>query len=203
MNVTIADLGIGNLHSLGKALERCGATVRVTPEPDAWLDATTLVLPGVGAFGAGMRSLAPVRDALRSKLMSGCPALGVCLGLQLLFERSEETPDAHGLAFIRGGVHRFPRGAHKVPHMGWSRVDHKPEPLFDGVPADAYYYFVHSYYPDPQEPVHVGTTTYGGVRFASVLRKGNTTAAQFHPEKSGPHGLRFLKNWLAQAEAVA
>lgn len=203
MKVTIADLGIGNLHSLRKGLEACGAAVDVTDRPQGWLDAGALVLPGVGAFGAGMRALEPVRDALHAKLLSGCPGLGVCLGLQLLLERSDESPDVDGLGFIRGDVKRFPpRKDLKVPHMGWSPVRHRSDAGFEGIPNGAYFYFVHSFYPDPEEEVGLADTSHG-LRFSSVLRKGNTWATQFHPEKSGPHGLRFLRNWLAAGEAVA
>jgi imidazole glycerol-phosphate synthase subunit HisH len=202
VKVVVCDLGIGNLHSLRKALEGCGAQALVTPEPDAWLDAEALVLPGVGAFGAGMKALEPVRDALRAKLTSGAPALGVCLGLQLLFERSDESPNSEGLKFVRGDVKRFPLvRALKVPHMGWSRVRHRDDPAFQGIPKDAYFYFVHSYYPDPEDDVGIAETQHG-LSFTSVLRKGNTIGAQFHPEKSGPQGLRFLKNWLEHAETV-
>lgn len=198
MRLVVADPGVGNLHSLRKALECVGAQPHVSPEPAAWLGADVLVLPGVGTFGAGLRALEPARDALHGKLRSGAPALGVCLGLQLLLERSDEDP-GDGLGFIRGDVKRFPPKAPKVPHMGWNRVHHQPDPVFDGVPQDAYFYFVHSYYPDPEEDVGIAETHHG-ITFQSVLRKGNTYAAQFHPEKSGPHGLKFLENFLRFAE---
>jgi len=202
VKVVVCDLGIGNLHSLRKGLEASGADVRVSGEPGAWLDADALVLPGVGAFGAGMRALDPVRDALRAKLTAGAPALGVCLGLQLLLEHSAESPNSDGLKFIRGDVKAFPKfGGPKVPHMGWSKVRHRGDPAFEGVPDDSYFYFVHSYYPDPEDDVGIAETSHG-LSFSSAVRKGNTWAAQFHPEKSGPHGLRFLQNWVRHAEAV-
>lgn len=201
MKFTIADLGIGNLHSLGKALEKAGAEVLVTPDPDLWLDAKALVLPGVGAFGAGMKGLLPVRGALRSKLLSGCPVLGVCLGLQLLLERSDEDP-AEGLGFISGDVKRFPASVGKVPHMGWSPVEHSGELLLESIPSGSYFYFVHSYYPDPEEDVGVAHTQYG-LTFQSVLRKANTYATQFHPEKSADHGQRLLHNFVRFAEEMA
>lgn len=196
MKVTLADLGIGNLHSLRRGLETAGALVETTAKPEEWLDASILVLPGVGAFGAGMRALEPVRDGLRSKLLSGAPALGVCLGLQLLLERSDEG-GGDGLAFIAGDVKRFPDSAGKVPHMGWSRVRSK-DPLFEGIPDASYFYFVHSFYPDPEEEVGIAETTYG-LSFVSALRKSNTVATQFHPEKSAAPGARFLRNFLAFA----
>ena len=200
MKIVVADLGIGNLHSLAKALEKAGAEVVVTSNADAWLDARALVLPGVGAFGAGMRPLAPVHDALKSKLLSGCPALGVCLGLQLLLERSDEDP-VEGLGFISGDVKRFPVSVGKVPHMGWSPVEYTREDLFDGIPSGAYFYFVHSFYPDPEEDVGVAKTKYG-LTFQSALRKANTYATQFHPEKSGEHGQRLLHNFVRFAEEM-
>ena len=200
MKVTIADIGIGNLHSLRKAVETCGYEATATTESTEWLDARCLLLPGVGAFGAGMRPLAPVRDALVGKMLSGAPVLGVCLGLQLLLERSDEDP-GDGLAFIRGDVKRFPPQAAKIPHMGWSPVRHQDDPLFDGIPQDSYFYFVHSYYPDPEEDVSIADTKHG-ISFVSSLHKENTYATQFHPEKSGPLGLQLLKNFLAHAEAV-
>jgi len=201
VKILVADLGIGNLHSLGKALEKAGAEVTITPDPDQWLDARALVLPGVGAFGAGMKHLEPVRDPLKSKLLSGCPALGVCLGLQLMLERSDEDP-VDGLGFISGNVPRFPPNVGKVPHMGWSPVDHTGDEMFAGIPSGSYFYFVHSFYPDPEEDVGVAKTKYG-LTFPSVLRKANTYATQFHPEKSGDHGQVFLKNFVQFAEYMA
>ena len=201
MRIVVADLGIGNLHSLSKALEKAGAEVTVTPKQEDWLDARALVLPGVGAFGAGMKRLDAFRDPIKSKLLSGCPALGVCLGLQLLLERSDEDP-VDGLGFISGNVPRFPPQVGKVPHMGWSPVEHKDDELFADIPTGSYFYFVHSYYPDPEEEVDVAKTKYG-LTFPSVLRKANTYATQFHPEKSGDHGLRLLENFVRFAEYMA
>ena len=199
MKATVADLGIGNLHSLAKALERCGASVTVTPRPSDWISARVLVLPGVGAYGAGMRALEPVREPVRARLDAGVPALGVCLGLQLLLEGSEESP-APGVGFVGGKVRRFPPTVGKVPHIGWSRVESK-DALFEGVAPASYFYFVHSYYPLPDEDVAIARTTHG-IPFVSALRKGNTYATQFHPEKSGPAGLKLLSNFLAFAEAA-
>jgi imidazole glycerol-phosphate synthase subunit HisH len=201
VKITVADLGIGNLHSLAKALENAGAQVFITTKADDWLDAKALVLPGVGAFGAGMKPLAAVREPLNSKLLSGCPALGVCLGLQLLLERSDEDP-VEGVGFITGNVPKFPLSVGKVPHMGWSPVVHKGDELFAGIPSGSYFYFVHSYYPDPEEDVGVAQTKYG-LTFQSVLRKANTYATQFHPEKSGDHGQQLLKNFVKFAEEMA
>lgn len=200
MKITVADLGIGNLHSLGKALENAGAEVFVTSKPEDWLDARALVLPGVGAFGAGMKALNAVREPLNSKLLSGCPALGVCLGLQLLLERSDEDP-VDGVGFITGNVARFPLSVGKVPHMGWSPVVYKKDELFADIPSGSYFYFVHSYYPDPEEDVGIAQTKYG-LTFQSALRKANTYATQFHPEKSGEQGQVLLKNFVKFAEEM-
>lgn len=201
MKVTLADLGIGNIHSLTKALEAAGATVQASARSDDWLDAEVLVLPGVGAFGAGMKPLRPVHDAIRSKLLSGAPALGICLGMQLLLERSDEDP-VEGLGFISGDVKRFPENVGKIPHMGWSKVRGSKDPIFEGLGAEPHFYFVHSFYPDPEEEVGIAETWYG-ISFSSVLRKSNTYATQFHPEKSGDAGIRFLRNFLRHAEQYA
>lgn len=202
MNVVLADLGIGNLHSLGKALEREGATVTTTDDAQAWLDASVLVLPGVGSFGAGLRAIEPVRDDLRKRLADdGVPCLGVCLGMQLLLEGSEEDP-GDGVGLIRGRSVRFPSSAGKVPHMGWTRVHatHREDPLLAGIPEQTHFYFVHSYYPTLNEDGMVARATHG-VTFPAILRKGNTVATQFHPEKSGTPGLRMIRNFLDEAEA--
>jgi len=203
VKVVVADLGIGNLHSLRKGLEQAGATVEVTPDPRKWLDARALALPGVGAFGAGMRALEPVRGPLAERIRGGTPTLGVCLGLQLLMDSSEESPGVKGLGIIPGGVKRFQAtDVPKVPHMGWAPVHHTDGPLFRDIPQDSYFYFVHSFYPAPRQEVGVATTRYG-VEFPSVIQAGGTTAAQFHPEKSGPVGLRLLSNWVRTTEAAA
>jgi glutamine amidotransferase len=203
MNTVLADLGIGNLHSLAKALESQGARVTTTPEPERWLDADVLVLPGVGSFGAGLRGVAPVRDDLRELLEGGTPCLGVCLGMQLLFESSEEDA-GEGIGFFKGRVRRFPRTVGKVPLMGWTtlRRTQDDDRLLQGIPADAYLYFVHSYYAEAARQDVVATARHG-IDFAAVARRGRTVATQFHPEKSGAVGLRLIRNFLEEAEAVA
>lgn len=203
MKVVLADLGIGNLHSLGKALGREGATVETTPEPAKWLSASVLVLPGVGSFGAGLRAIDQVRDELRARLADdGVPCLGVCLGMQLLLEASEEDPGA-GVGLIGGRSVRFPPTAGKVPHMGWTRVHatRPDDPVLTDVPGGTHFYFVHSYYPDLTEDATVAQAAHG-VPFPAILRKANTVATQFHPEKSGEPGLRLIRNFLTEAEAA-
>lgn len=201
MKVTVADTGIGNLHSLRKGLERAGASAETTSDPVRWLEARVLVLPGVGAFDAAMRTLGPVRAALRAKLEAGTPALAICLGLHVLGESSEEG-QAPGIGFLPGRARRFPPSVGKVPHMGWSRLQTRSDPLFGGLGTEPYAYFVHSYYVEP-DPVRTRASTTYGISIASVVRRRNVYATQFHPEKSGADGQRLLRNFLAFAEAEA
>lgn len=197
--ITIIDYGMGNLRSVAKALEHLGLVSEITAEPERIAAAERLILPGVGAFGDAMvelekrRLIAPVVDYARS----GRPFIGICLGMQLLFDESEESPGVAGLGLIPGRVRRFEPGL-KVPHMGWNTVRQaRPSPLFAGVPDNDYFYFVHSYYVDPSpraEEAAAGLTTYG-IEFAAVLSHGNIFGTQFHPEKSQQRGLRMLENF--------
>lgn len=196
VRVTIADLDLGNLHSLRKALERLGAAVEITPAAGEWLEAPVLVLPGDGAFGPAMRRLDAHRDALRQRFARG-PALGICLGMQLLFERSAEAPGVPGLRVLPGSVERLP--AERLPHMGWNAVRHDGSALFAGIPQGTYFYFVHSYGVLEHEAA-VAWSHYDG-RFVAAVRAGPSSyAVQFHPEKSGRWGLQLLKNFLELAE---
>lgn len=190
----VADLGIGNLRSIVRALDRLGVPADVVPPADL-LDAELAVLPGVGGFGPAARNLAPVRDDLRAALEDGLPCIGICLGLQALFEESEEA-DGEGLGFFAGRVERFPPGP-KVPHMGWSPVRIEDPELADGLPEQPYFYFAHSYHPVPAgaEDVTVATCEYGRP-FAAAVRRAHTVGFQFHPEKSGDAGLTLLGNAL-------
>ncbi|SHK12234.1 imidazole glycerol phosphate synthase subunit HisH [Rhodothermus profundi] len=203
--VTLIDYGIGNLRSLEKAFQAVGAEVQRTDQPDALQRARRLVLPGVGAFGACMaelhrrRLIAPIREAVRR----GIPLLGVCAGLQLLFEESEEHGRHEGLGLLPGRVVRFPEATSdgqrlKVPHMGWNTITpHRPSPLLNGIPAGTYFYFVHSYYAVAADPNDVlATSCYGGVSFPAIVGRGRVFGVQFHPEKSQQRGLRILKNFL-------
>lgn len=197
MKVTIFDYGAGNIHSLGKALEMCGVDVRVEPNPIRAIETDVLVLPGVGAFGAAAGRLAPGRDAMRAALESGLRCVGICLGMQLLFDGSDEAPpDARGLGVISGQVTRL--RARRIPQIGWNSVERTGEPLFDVAPL-AYAYYANSYVCRPTDEVVVRAwSVHEADRFPAVVRSGNTVGVQFHPEKSSSPGLRFLRALLCQ-----
>ena len=204
INLVVVDYQSGNLRSVARALESVGVVPLVTADPAHLQAADAVVLPGVGSAPAAMAALQErglVRP-LREYVASGRPFLGVCLGLQLLLERTEEGA-AECLGLVSGEVKRLPSGL-KVPHMGWNSVRFNWEhPATRGIPQDSYFYFVHSYYaaPDDTEGV-VGTTEYS-IPFCSVYARGNLVATQFHPEKSGALGLRFYQNFVAMAAGVA
>jgi glutamine amidotransferase len=198
--VAIVDYGMGNLRSVQKAFERLGHAAEVTGDPERILAAPGVVLPGVGAFGACMENLAgrglvaPVRETIAR----GRPFLGICLGMQLLFDESDEFGPVRGLGIVPGRVVRFaPDPARKVPHMGWNRLRVvRRVPVLDGIDDGAWVYFVHSYYPVPADPDVVVTTTEYGTPFASAVARDNVFACQFHPEKSQHVGLRLLENFV-------
>jgi len=198
--LAIVDYGMGNLRSVQKAFERLGHAAEVTCDPDRMAAAPGIVLPGVGAFGACMANLAargliePVKEAIRT----GRPFLGICLGMQLLFDESEEFGPVRGLGVLPGRVVRFPVDpARKVPHMGWNSLRIvRGTPHLAGIEGGAYAYFVHSYYPLPADPAVVTTTTPYGVEFASSVACDSLFACQFHPEKSQRVGLRLLDNFV-------
>lgn len=195
-DLAILDYGVGNLHSVRKALEQAGATARIERDPAALSRADGIVLPGVGAFGDASVKLAPFRDELLRLMTEGKPTLGICLGMQLLFESSAESPGAKGLGYIRGSVQRLHHG--KLPQIGWntlSAVD--GEPLFAGLPEGAHVYYVNSFAPRPEEPVTIATSTYGET-FTAAVRKRNAWGVQFHPEKSGAAGLAMIRNFVKE-----
>lgn len=195
------DYGVGNLHSLRKALEAAGASPRVTADPADLDRAAVAVLPGVGAFGAVMSSLEPARGALRDRHRDGRPILGVCIGSQVLHEASDESPGVAGLGLLPGAVQRLPASAGKVPHMGWDLLDLEADPLFAGLDGRPFVYYVHSY-AAPVVPATVATTTYGMV-FSAAVRDGATVGVQFHPEKSSAVGAAILRNAVRDLEARA
>lgn len=199
MNVTIIDSGICNLGSISRALERAGATVQVAAQPAAVADAEHLLLPGVGSFPAGMNALNErgFTAAIREFAASGKPLLGICLGMQLLFETGEEFEETPGLGLIPGRVREIKAGANPVPHMGWNRIlPRKADPLLENLPEEAFFYFVHSFVCEPADRADVlGETDYGET-FCSVVRRGNVRGIQAHPEKSQRCGATLLENFL-------
>jgi len=203
--IAVIDYEMGNLRSVQKALERVGATAVVTRDPDVIAGADAAVLPGVGAFGTCMENLRRhgLVEPVRIFIASGRPFLGICLGLQLLFEESEEFGPVKGLGVLQGRVVRFasdPTNARKVPHMGWNELQVRQRPPhLAGIPDRAQVYFVHSYYVVPTDSRIVATTTEYGEGFASSVWFDNVFACQFHPEKSQVLGLRLLSNFAALA----
>lgn len=197
LEVTLVDYGVGNMHSIAKALEGAGARVRPTTDRAEILRSRCLVLPGVGACGAVMRDLAPYRDELRAHLASGIPALGVCVGMQILFERSEEG-DCACIGLIPGDVRRLRHP--RLPHIGWNTVRHGGSPLFAGVAEEEHFYYVHSFAGFPRETSPLATTEHGEP-FAAAIRVGNVFGVQFHPEKSSAQGLTLIRNFVRWAEA--
>jgi glutamine amidotransferase len=213
--IAIIDYGMGNLRSVQKALEKVGAPARVIASPDQLGDAAGLVLPGVGAFGQAMERL---REAgfvrlVRDWAAADRPFLGICLGLQLLFSESEEFGPVPGLGIVPGRVVRFSGPAYKtsdgkpglkVPHMGWNRITVvRPHPVVAGLPEGAMTYFVHSYYPVPEDPTWTVLTSDHGQVFTAAVGRGDLFASQFHPEKSGDVGLRMLANFVALVKEEA
>jgi glutamine amidotransferase len=195
--IAIADYGIGNLGSVTKGFRQAGAETVLSGDPAVLRAADALILPGDGAFAATMeevtrRGLVPV---LRETVAAGKPLLGICIGMQLLFEESEEHGRHEGLGLLPGRVRRFDDGL-PVPHMGWNRLRaRRPHPLLDGVADGAYVYFVHSYFCDAPDEVVIATSDYGR-DFPAVVGRGNVLGVQFHPEKSQAVGLRMVANFV-------
>ena len=204
--IAVVDYGMGNLRSVVKGLEKVGAAAVVTADPAVVSAADGVVLPGVGAFGMAMDHLrqSGLDAAILAAIAAEKPFLGICLGLQLLFEESEEFGPVRGLGVFPGRVVRFfPEGAPagvKIPHMGWNELEMRaPTPVLADIPEHTYVYFVHSYYVAPEDPSIIATSTeYSGQHFTSSITAGNLFACQFHPEKSGALGLRMLSNFSAQ-----
>ncbi len=204
--IAIIDYGMGNLRSVQKGFEKVGYEAVITSDPKVVLVADRVVLPGVGAFPDCMRNLEQggFVEPILKVLNDGRPFLGICLGLQLLFTESEEFGVHKGLDVIPGRVVRFPEGMTedeeelKVPHMGWNQVSIKRcPPVFNGISEGTNFYFVHSYYVQPEDPSVIATTTNYGIEFCSSIWKDNIVATQFHPEKSQEKGLAILRNFGA------
>ena len=209
--IAVVDYEMGNLHSVSKAVEKAGGSVQVTNSASMIRRAHGVVLPGVGAFGQAVTNLsarkllAPLIEVLEKNK----PFLGICLGLQLLFERSEESPGSKGIGLFKGSVHRFripASSALKVPHMGWNTIVRKPssaaKPL-RGIKDGSYFYFVHSFFPVPQDSSIVATHTPYPQPFCSSVAKDHLFASQFHPEKSGDMGHKLLKNFVQEVAACS
>lgn len=201
--ITLIDYGGSNLRSVHKALEFVGASVAIATTAGQIARAEKLILPGVGAFGAGMKALRQrdLEQAIRERASQGVPLLGICLGMQLLFERSEEMGQHTGLGLVAGCVERFPAGGPKIPHMGWNQIEHDgSHPLLAGLPSGAYAYFVHSYFCRPAEPATIIAHAGYGQPFAAIIVQDNIYGIQFHPEKSQQVGLTLLRNFVEMGQ---
>jgi glutamine amidotransferase len=199
--IAVVDVCSGNLRSVERALAHVGGDVVVTRDPDVVRRADKVVVPGQGAFGVFMRGLAErgLADSLRDAIGSGRPYLGICLGLQILFDESEEQGPVAGLGLVRGRVIKLVPNdpALKVPHMGWNQIaQRRPDPLFAGIPDGAYVYFVHSYHAMLEDPSLLALESVHGVRVCAAIRRDNVFACQFHPEKSQHVGLQLLRNFV-------
>jgi glutamine amidotransferase len=203
--IALIDYGSGNLRSAEKALTHVGGRVEIVNRPADVLAADAVVLPGVGAFGDCVTNLAKLDlvEAIRQFITTGKPFLGICVGLQMLFDGGEESPGVAGLGVLPGTVPRFPAGKLKVPHMGWNSLKiRQPKcPLLAGIADGSFVYFVHSFYGQPRDKNIIAASTEYGVEFGSVLWRGNVFATQFHPEKSQAVGLKMLENFVKLQES--
>ena len=204
MNVAVVDYDAGNTLSVTRALEKVGARVYLTSDPEEVLTADAVVLPGVGAFGDCVRKLKErgMDEACLETYRAGKPFLGVCIALQVFFEASEESPGVEGLGILPGKVVRFDVGGLKVPHIGWNELDVVREhPILEGLSGEDFY-FVHSYHPEPEEDSDLlGESDYGG-RFCAAAGRENLAAVQFHPEKSSRAGLKLYENFFSWARGL-
>ncbi len=199
ISIGVVDYGSGNLRSVCKALEASGASTLLVTDASLLADLDAVVVPGVGSFGdcAANLQAAGLRDPIREWIQEGRPYLGICLGYQLLFESSEESPGVSGLGILPGKVIRFSDAGLKVPHMGWNSLSDLKGPLFQGLPEDTAFYFVHSFFPVPADASLASSTCEYGGRFAASISRGALHATQFHPEKSQAAGLAVLRNFLS------
>ena len=196
LNIAITDYGVGNLYSIRRSLEKCGANVEIVTDMSRLEDAECIVFPGVGAFDKTMEKLLPYRQSICDRLKDGTPALGICIGMQILFEGSDEGKSP-GLGLYSGRVTKMK--GEVIPHMGWNQVD-TVDGILSGI-DDRNFYFVHSFFGSPSEDgIAIGTTEYEGISFPSLFRKYNTYGTQFHPEKSSASGLQVLRNFISFAE---
>lgn len=201
MKTTIVDYDAGNVKSVFKALEAIGISPSISGDRTELEKTDFLVLPGQGSFPSCMEKLTKhdLHRTVLAHIASGKPFLGICVGLQLLFEVSCENGNYKGLGIFKGDVVPFNNKTLKVPHMGWNSLDMKQKDIFKGIDENPYYYFVHSYYIRPKDDdIIAATTTYGDVEFVSAIQKDNVVATQFHPEKSSENGLKLLSNVIKQ-----
>jgi len=197
--IAVVDYGMGNIHSVAKATQLAGARVLVTDKPEEVLVADKVILPGVGAFCDGVEGLKQrnLTGAILESIKKEKYFLGICLGMQLLFEQSEESKDARGLGILNGKVKKFSIKGFKVPHIGWNQINPALNcKLLENIPQGANVYFCHSYYVEPKEKSIIAATTDYGEKFASVINQDNIFGVQFHPEKSQSVGLKILKNFV-------
>ena len=199
--IAIIDYGAGNIQSVYKALKFIGADCKVTSDKDEILNADGAILPGVGSFGDAMDTMTKrgIKDTIIEYTKSGKPFLGICLGLQLLFPESEETPGVKGLDIFKGTITKIPNQNRtlKIPHMGWNNISIKQKNgIFKDIEGEPYVYFVHSFYLKAQDKDIVAATTQYGIEIDAAVQKGNIIATQFRPEKSGEVGLKMLKNFV-------
>lgn len=199
--IAIIDYGAGNLQSVKKALDFIGAENIITDNPEIINGCDKILLPGVGSFGDAMSSMTEkgLVETVKQNALSGKPFLGICLGLQLLFEESEESPGVQGLGIFKGKIKIFPNNMGiKIPHIGWNSLSIKQsDTLFKGILENSYVYFVHSYYLQAEDENDIATVTNYGIDFHSAVGKNNVFATQFHPEKSGDVGLQILRNFAS------
>jgi imidazole glycerol-phosphate synthase subunit HisH len=199
--IAVIDYGAGNIRNVVNAINKLGYRIKLTGDPDEVLSADTVIFPGVGAAGDTVTSLKRQKliGPVRRIIAEDRPFMGICIGMQVLFTKTEEDGGQECLDAFSGTVKKLPEGR-KIPHMGWNQVKQKADhPVFDGIPDNSNFYFVHSYYVDPEDKSLVAGTTEYGVEFCSIIAKGNIIATQFHPEKSGDVGLRIYDNFLRHA----
>jgi len=199
--IGVIDYGAGNLRSVCNSLKKLSVNSKLIRSPEDIKDISSIIFPGVGSFGDSSEQLKKQRlfDPIKSWLKEDRPFLGICIGFQMLFEKSDESPNSDGFGIIPGKVVRFPEeNLLKVPHMGWNEVkfENSSDPIWQGIKTSTYFYFVHSYYPEPLESNSVSSITSYGLEFASSVRSGNIFGTQFHPEKSQAAGLKLISNFL-------